>query len=130
MHKSCFGSWSYIRHGIDGNLRIKLQECRRTAYHSGYCDGYNAAAIHAGLDLSQSHSASDVLDYAIEILPLSERAKHCLQNNSLSCIQDIVGLTEQQIRSMRGLGKQCANEIAAALHSYQILHTAWDKYLL
>ena len=124
------GSWGYIRYGIEGNLRSKLKESRRVAYHNGYCDGYIAAARCAGLELSQLYCDSSVLDYSIDILQLSERTKHCLRNNGLTGIRDVVNLSDRQIRSMRGLGKQCANEVVTALHRHHILHTAWDKYLL
>ena len=119
------GSWNYIQHGIAGNLREELTNCRRIAYRNGYCDGYHAAKAQTGSSLNRTAN-----DCTIDMLPISERTKRCLRQKSLHKIQDLIDLSDQQITAIRGLGQKSATEIAVALEDLNIQNTCWAKYLL
>ena len=73
---------------------------------------------------------NEVLNLPIEQLELSTRAHNCMVAAHCKRIGDVARLTDEQIATMKRLGKISANEIAQALQAQGIKHTAWDSYLL
>lgn len=125
-----FANWNYIEFGIAGYVRkLALSEYNR-GYSIGYRMGYQDGTIDAANGNSRPSAPDEVLNLPIEQLGLSTRAYNCMVAAQCKRIGDIARLTEEQIATMQRLGKTSANEIAQALKSQGVQHTAWDKYLL
>lgn len=116
--------WGYIRWGIAGYMRKRIQEEYQKGYHIGYCTGYRK-----GLEESPETRSADLLDLPLETLGLSPRAYNCLHVRGYQRIRDITGLDETQIRYIRNLGKKSGQEIGEKLQSLGIHHTVWDLFL-
>lgn len=123
-------NWNYIEFGIAGYLRkVALRE-----YNKGYSAGYQAGYLDGTTDAASGRTrpvASDeMLNLPIAQLGLSTRAHNCMVAAQCRRIGDVARLTEEQISTMKRLGRISANEIALALHAQGIKHTAWDNYLI
>lgn len=108
-----FPYWNYLTLGIAG-------------YNVGYKDGLADGAQ----GIVRSPASQEVLNRLIESLNLSVRAFNCLKAAGCKRVGDVVRLTDEEISTMRQLGKVSAGEIALVLNTLDIHHTAWEKYLL
>ena len=123
-------NWNYIEFGVAGYARrIALRE-----YDKGYSAGYQAGYLDGTTDAASGRTrpvASDeILNLPIEQLGLSTRAHNCMVAAQCRRIGDVARLTEEQIATMKRLGRISANEIALALRAQGIKRTAWDNYLI
>ena len=73
--------------------------------------------------------SDEMLNQPIESLSLSVRAYNCLVAADCKRVGDVVRLSEEEIATMRHLGKVSANEVAQAIRRHGIEHSAWEKYL-
>lgn len=124
------GRWCYIRYGIAGYVRKRIAEEYRKGYHNGYWDGYSRGMEDQHNGNVQTDASNDFLDNPIEMLGLSPQALNCLRRLRITQVREVAALKESRISSLRNLGPKRASEIAKALRSYGIEHTAWNKYLL
>lgn len=123
-------NWNYIEFGIAGYARkLALREYNR-GYSIGYQTGYQDGASDTTRGRSRPVASDEILNLPIEQLSLSTRAHNCMVAAQCKRIGDVVRLSEEQIVTMKSLGKVSANEIAQALKAQGVQHTAWDKYLL
>ena len=116
--------WGYIRWGIAGYMRKRIQEEYQRGYRLGYCTGYRK-----GLEEPPATPDADILDLPLETLGLSPRALNCLKVKGYQSIRDIVELKEPQIFCIRNLGKKCGQEIGEKLHVFGIYYTDWDLFM-
>lgn len=116
--------WGYIRWGIAGYMRKRIQEEYQRGYHLGYCTGYRK-----GLEEVPDAPDTDILDLPLETLGLSPRALNCLKVKGYQSIRDIVELKEPQIFCIRNLGKKCGQEIGEKLHVFGIYYTDRDLFM-
>lgn len=79
--------------------------------------------------ITKPYASNEVLNQPIESLNLSTRAHSCLRLARCKRVGDVVRLTDEDISTMRQLGKVSANEIAVAIKTLNIEHSAWEKYL-
>ena len=122
--------WNYIAYGVAGNIkRVATSEYNR-GYSVGYSEGYSDGKADGAAGITKTYASDEVLNQPVECLNLSTRARSCLRLAQCKRIGDVVRLTDESISTMRQLGKVSANEIAQALKSLHIEHTAWDRYLL
>ena len=122
--------WNYIYYGIAGYVkRIATSEYNR-GYSVGYREGYSDGKVDGAAGITKPYASDEVLNRPVESLNLSTRARSCLRLAQCKRIGDVVRLTDETISTMRQLGKVSANEIALALKSLHIEHSAWDRYLL
>lgn len=123
-------NWNYIEFGIAGYARkLALREYNR-GYSVGYQTGYQDGAVDADSGRSRPVAPDGILNLPIEQLGLSTRAHNCMVAARCKRIGDVARLSEEQIATMKSLGKVSANEIAQALKAQGVQNTAWDKYLL
>lgn len=123
-------NWNYIEFGIAGYVRkLALREYNR-GYSIGYQTGYQDGASDATSGRSRPVASDEILNLPIEQLSLSTRAHNCMVAAQCKRIGDVARLSEEQIATMKSLGKVSASEIAHALKKQCVQHTAWDKYLL
>lgn len=125
-----FPYWHYLTLGVAGYARKIAGNEYSKGYSAGYNEGYQDGLADGAQGITRSPAAQEVLNRPIESLNLSVRAYNCLKAANCKRIGDVVRLTEEQISTMRQLGKISADEIAQALRSLEIPHTAWEKYLL
>lgn len=122
--------WNYIAYGVAGNMkRVAASEYNR-GYSVGYSEGYSDGKADGAAGITKPYASDEVLNRPVESLNLSTRAHSCLRMAQCKRIGDVVRLTDETISTMRQLGKVSANEIALALKSLHIDHSAWDRYLL
>lgn len=123
-------NWNYIEFGIAGYLRkVALREYDK-GYSAGYQAGYQDGAADVASGTPKPTAPDEVLNLPIEQLGLSTRAHNCMVAAHCKRIGDVARLTDEQIATMKRLGKISANEIAQALQAQGIKHTAWNSYLL
>ena len=123
-------NWNYIEFGIAGYARkLALREYNR-GYSIGYQTGYQDGTADAASGRSRPVASDEILNLPVEQLNLSTRAYNCMVSAQCKRIGDVARLSEEQIATMKSLGKVSANEIAQALKAQGVQHTAWDKYLL
>lgn len=123
-------NWNYIEFGITGYLRkVALREYDK-GYSTGYQAGYQDGATDATNGSHKPTAPDEILNLPIEHLGLSTRAHNCMVAAYCKRIGDVARLTDEQIATMKRLGKISANEIAQALQAQGIKRTAWDSYLL
>ena len=123
-------NWNFIEFGIVGYARkLALSEYNR-GYSVGYQTGYQDGAADAASGRSRPAAPDEILNLPIEQLSLSTRAYNCMVSAQCKRIGDVARLSEEQIVTMKSLGKVSANEIAQALKNQNVQRTAWDKYLL
>ena len=121
---------NYIEFGIAGYARkLALREYNR-GYSIGYQTGYQDGASDTTRGRSRPVASDEILNLPIEQLNLSTRAHNCMVAAQCKRIGDVARLSEEQIATMKSLGKVSANEIAQALKAQGVQNTAWDKYLL
>ena len=122
--------WNYIAYGVAGYMkRIATSEYNR-GYSVGYSEGYSDGKVDGAAGITKPYASDEVLNRPIESLNLSTRAQGCLRLAKCKRIGDVARLSDEEIRTMRQLGKVSANEIAQAIKSLHIARTAWDRYLL
>ncbi len=122
--------WNYIAYGVVGNMkRMATSEFNR-GYSVGYSEGYSDGKADGAAGITKPYASDEVLNRPVESLNLSTRARSCLRLAQCKRIGDVVRLTDETISTMRQLGKVSANEIALAIKSLHIEHSAWDRYLL
>lgn len=123
-------NWNYIEFGIAGYARkLALREYNR-GYSVGYQTGYQDGASDATSGRSRPVASDETLNLPIEQLNLSTRAHNCMVAAQCKRIGDVARLSEEQIATMKSLGKISANDIAQALRKQDVRHTAWEKFLL
>lgn len=125
-----FPYWYYLTLGIAGYARKLAGNEYGKGYSAGYNEGYKDGLTDGAQGIVRSPASQEVLNRLIESLNLSVRAYNCLKAAGCKRIGDVVRLTEEEISTMRQLGKVSAGEIALALNTMDIRHTAWEKYLL
>ena len=134
-YKACrklqpLAKWNYIAYGVAGYMkRIATSEYNR-GYSVGYSEGYSDGKVDGAAGITKPYASDEVLNRPVESLNLSTRARSCLRLAQCKRIGDVVRLTDETISTMRQLGKVSANEIALALKSLHIEHSAWDRYML
>lgn len=123
-------NWNYIEFGVGGYVRkVALREYDK-GYSTGYQAGYQDGATDAANGSHKPKAPDEILNLPIEHLGLSTRAHNCMVAAHCKRIGDVARLTDEQIATMKRLGKISANEIAQALQAQGIKRTAWDSYLL
>lgn len=125
-----FPYWHYLSLGVAGYVRKITKDEYNKGYGAGYADGYKDGASDAEQGITREPASHEELNRPIESLNLSVRALNCLKIAKCKRIADVVHLTDDEISTMKQLGKISAGEIAAALQAMSIKHTAWEKYLL
>lgn len=122
--------WNYIAYGVAGNMKRVATSEHNRGYSVGYSEGYSDGKADGAAGITKPYASDEVLNRPVESLNLSTRAQGCLRFAQCKRIGDVVRLTNETISTMRQLGKVSANEIAQALKSLHIEHSAWDRYLL
>ncbi len=122
--------WNYIAYGVAGNMKWVATSEYNRGYSIGFSEGYSDGKVDGAAGVTQPYAADEVLNRPIESLNLSTRAHSCLRLAKCKRIGDVARLSDEEIRTMRQLGKVSANEIALAIKSLHIARTAWDRYLL
>lgn len=125
-----FPYWNYIALGVAGYVKKVASSEYNKGYCAGYDEGYKDGAADGSKGITKAYAPYEVLNRPIESLNLSVRAQNCLRIANCKRIGDVVRLPDETISTMRQLGKISANEIAQAIKTLNIQHTAWDKYLL
>lgn len=123
-------NWNYIEFGIAGYARKLAASEYNRGYSIGYQTGYQDGSVDAASGSSRPAAPDEILNLPIEQLGLSTRAYNCMVSAQCKRIGDVARLSEEQIATMKSLGKISANEIAQALKKQQVQHTAWEKFLL
>ena len=113
----------------DRNTEQKIAEANHRGYRLGYLDGYRDGAEDARQGLVSRYPESEAMYASVRYLNLSPRAYHALEQAGYSRIRDLITLSDRSISTLRGAGAKSLREIAEALRSFGIEHTAWDKYL-
>lgn len=119
--------WDYMCYGIVGCAKRKAMEAKRKGFTQGYQAGY-AAGAKAGNTRSESPNAVALPDLPIETMPLPSRVYNALLGSGCRTIRDITEMDQDQIRRIRRLGTKGIQEIVWVLHSYGIVHTAWELF--
>ena len=122
-------NWNYIAYGVAGYLRKVSASEYSKGFSEGYRSGYEDGQKDAALGVKREYASAEVLNQPIESLNLSVRARNCLIAAKCKRVGDVVRLSEEEIATMKQLGKVSANEIAQAIKRHGIQYTAWEKYL-
>lgn len=122
-------NWNYIAYGVAGYLRKVTASEHSKGFTAGYRAGYQDGQKDAALGVQHEYGSDEILNQPIESLNLSVRANNCLIAADCKRVGDVVRLSEEEIATMRHLGKVSANEIAQAIRRHGIEHSAWEKYL-
>lgn len=122
IRKICLPSrWNYIQYGIAGYLRLRLAQERDAAYRRGFAAGYERG------QKEKSKPVRD-LDMPVEMMGLSYHSLSCLKRAGFHTVRELVGLQEEQILHIRGIGKKSATEIANALWELGVIDTYWNIF--
>lgn len=123
-------NWNYIAYGVAGFLRKATAGEHSKGFTAGYRAGYQDGQKDAALGVRREYGSEEILNQPIESLNLSVRANNCLIAADCKRVGDVVRISEEEIATMRHLGKVSANEVAQAIRRHGIEHSAWEKYLL
>ena len=111
--------WDWICYGIEGNLDRRLAQANADSFLRGYYQGLR----ESGISISTPQVATP-----IEGLALSRRIHKILERAEITTLAQLTTLDEYGILKIRGLGKESAYQIAAALHKMNLYGTAWDCF--
>ena len=114
--------WGFIQFGIEGYIKIRLEEVRTTAYKRGYVEGYDKGVQ----DKQNNRVSENILDMPLEILELPVNTFNALIQANFERIGDLVDLSETQIIRIRHLGNKSIRAVSEALHKCGITYTKWD----
>jgi len=80
-----------------------------------------STTVEAAPSLGSSNSDDDgILTTSIEELNLSARTANALVNNDIRTVQDLVSLTEQDLRELKGFGSKALDEVKDKLAELEI----------
>jgi len=119
--------WDYIRYGIAGCTKKKMEDARRKGYTQGYHEGYAVGAKHCD-PAHEKPVAVELMDLPLETMPLSSRVCNALRRNGCRTIRDVAAQNIMTIRRMGNLGEKGIEEILRALHSHGLTHTEWELF--
>lgn len=119
--------WDYIRYGVIGCAKKKVEKARRKGYMQGYMEGYRNGVKVDGINREEP-IVVEMMDLPLETMPLSPRVSNALRNNGCRSIRDVATQNIAAIRKMRKLGEKGITEILRALHSYGLTHTEWELF--
>lgn len=106
-----------------------MENRRDDLYHKGYIAGY-LDGMRDGLSGKNAAKVEpNLLALPIEAMQLSARTYHGLLRAKCGYIADVIALSENEIRRMRGIGAKTAREIACWLDDHGICYTHWTAYL-
>lgn len=125
LTRSC--RWDYIRYGIAGCVKMKVEDAKRKGFIQGYQEGYmfGRKAYDTSCGVPET---LDTMDLPIETMPLSSRAHNALCRSGCRMVRDVAMQDITTIRRMRNLGEKGIKEVVAALHSYGLTHTEWELF--
>ena len=106
-----------------------MENQRDDPYYKGYIAGYLDGVRDGVSGKNATKVESKLLALPIEAMQLSTRAYHGLLRAKCEYIADVIALSENEIRRMRGIGTKTAREIACWLHDRGICYTHWTAYL-
>ena len=110
---------------MDKHIRMEKEQ----AYHKGYLAGYWRGVEDCISGKTGTQMEPELLDCPIQFLNLSKRPFNSLDRAGYRSIRDIVSLSQQEIRKIRGLGIKGLHEIAGALWDHGIQDSAWSEWL-
>ncbi len=70
--------------------------------------------------VEEEEASTEVMDWKIEDLEISKRAKTALLNAGYVTIKDITELTEEELKGIRGLGVKSLEEVVAVLDGFGV----------
>lgn len=119
--------WDYIRYGVAGCVKKKVEEAKRKGYIQGYHEGYAAGTkLHGAVQ--EEPVALGIMDLPLETMSLSPRVRNALYGNGCRIIRDVAAQNITAIRRIRNLGEKGIAEVLCALHSYGLMHTEWELF--
>ncbi len=122
--------WNYIRLGVVGYLQAVKADSETQGYNKGYEAGYKDGTQDAKDGVKPESLDEKILSMPRESMGLSNRALNALRQAGYMRIEDIAGVSEEEIFRLRGVGKGIADEIARKLQDSGIVKTDWRKYML
>ncbi|MEN3013319.1 MAG: DNA-directed RNA polymerase subunit alpha [Endomicrobiia bacterium] len=72
-------------------------------------------AQESDFDISKQERLKDLLSQSIDILELSNRPRNCLKNAKIETIQQLVSMTEEELKALQNLGEKSLEEIKQKL---------------
>lgn len=125
LTRSC--RWDYIRYGIAGCVKKKVEEAKRKGFIQGYQEGYTVG-MNAYDTFCKAPEIPSAIDLPIETMPLSSRACNALRRSGCRTVRDVAIQNITTIRRMRNLGEKGIKEVVVALHSYGLTYTEWELF--
>lgn len=122
--------WNYIKLGVAGYMQKRTKDFYSQGYNAGYKSGYETGVHDEQNGVKLAYQDSKLLNLTIENMNLSIRSFNCLKRVNCERIGDVARLRDEEISTMRNLGKKSADEIARKLNELGIQYTEWDKYIL
>lgn len=122
--------FQFIRLGLMGYIRHIRKEEFKSGYDKGYDKGYKNGMEDAAKGKTFKGVSAETTAIDINDLELSVRAYNSLLRMGCRTIGDCMLLKEDQILNMKNLGRITRDEIACALHKYEVYDTIWDKFIL
>lgn len=80
--------------------------------------GAPGAALASGETQAEGEESGDILQMPIEKLDLSVRSSHCLHNENIHTVGDLVRSTEDDLLRFRNFGKTSLDEVLEKLNEY------------
>ncbi len=99
-------------------------------YRTGYLAGYHAGLADGLAGEDPDQRLKNVGDLPLSYLELSTRVCNCLKAFPCQTVSDVATLPLACIRRIRNLGVKGSDEVARALHRFNLRHTDWDLFLL
>ena len=106
-----------------------MENKRDDPYYKGYIAGYLDGVRDGVSGKNAAKVEEDLLELLIEAMQLSTRVYHALSWAKCEYIADVVALSEDEIRRIRGIEAKTAREIACWLLDRGICYTHWTAYL-
>ena len=120
------GPQGYIEYAVEKRVNQKAEILADEAYKKGYREGYADGENKIKEKLPTMISGSNI---PIEELDITVRPYNCLKSIGAETVFDILQFTEDDIKSIKNLGKKSSIEIAKALRAKGIISDAWEKLI-
>lgn len=119
----------FVRNGLQGQAAVKQNEDYARGYEYGYKLGYNQAISDMEQGIVRNGSNEDLMQIPLSAIGMGLRPFNILYRCGYRTVSDIITLSRDDIRGLRGMGYKSYISVASALNRYGIKNTNWDEYL-
>lgn len=107
---------------LNTEIKVLIRTIERLRHKVGVLENY---IVSHGLPLPGNDGSGVPVDAGIDTLNLSVRAYNALRKAGIDTVGQLLGMSEEQLMSIKGFGRKCLEEVVEklAFWGYEIPHT-------